>query len=54
METEKSFAFLDINPLSHGHALVIPKYHAAKLHSLPDDSLADVTASSLDNHPLIL
>ncbi|KAL1705765.1 HIT-like domain-containing protein [Schizophyllum commune] len=41
LETELSYSFLDINPLSTGHALVIPKYHAAKLHELPDEYLAD-------------
>ncbi|KAL9939745.1 hypothetical protein V8E36_001562 [Tilletia maclaganii] len=41
-ETESAYAFLDIGPLSKGHSLVIPKYHAAKLHELPDDALADL------------
>ncbi|GAA5798528.1 HIT-like domain-containing protein [Helicostylum pulchrum] len=41
-ETEKSYCFLDINPLSDGHALVIPKYHAEFLHQVPDDILADM------------
>ncbi|CDZ98438.1 hit family protein 1 [Phaffia rhodozyma] len=41
-ETELSYAFLDIGPLSKGHCLVIPKYHAAKLHELPDNHLADI------------
>jgi len=41
IETDLSFSFLDIGPLSKGHALVIPKYHAAKLHELPDEYLAD-------------
>ncbi|PKI85669.1 bis(5'-nucleosyl)-tetraphosphatase (asymmetrical) [Malassezia vespertilionis] len=41
-ETEKSYAFLDIGPVAPGHSLVIPKYHAAKMHELPDDSLADL------------
>ncbi|KAH7928741.1 hydrolase [Leucogyrophana mollusca] len=42
IETEATFSFLDIGPLSKGHALVIPKYHAVKLPELPDESLADV------------
>ncbi|KAI5204196.1 N-6 adenine-specific DNA methyltransferase-like protein 2 [Aureobasidium subglaciale] len=41
-ESEKVFAFLDINPLSYGHALVIPKYHGAKLHDIPDDQLTEI------------
>ncbi|KAG6900316.1 Adenosine 5'-monophosphoramidase [Termitomyces sp. T159_Od127] len=42
VETEFSFAFLDIGPLSKGHALIIPKYHAAKFHELPDEHLTDI------------
>eukprot|EP00009_Paramoeba_aestuarina_P003153 CAMPEP_0201511132 /NCGR_PEP_ID=MMETSP0161_2-20130828/3628_1 /ASSEMBLY_ACC=CAM_ASM_000251 /TAXON_ID=180227 /ORGANISM="Neoparamoeba aestuarina, Strain SoJaBio B1-5/56/2" /LENGTH=138 /DNA_ID=CAMNT_0047906489 /DNA_START=66 /DNA_END=482 /DNA_ORIENTATION=- len=42
LETEKSFAFMDIFPCSDGHALVIPKYCAEKLHELPPEEMADV------------
>ncbi|KAF8495178.1 HIT-like protein [Russula emetica] len=42
VETNLSYSFLDINPLSKGHALIIPKYHAEKLHQLPDEYLADI------------
>ncbi len=31
LETDHVLAFLDVNPLSNGHALVIPKYHAQKV-----------------------
>ena len=41
LETNFSYAFLDIGPLSKGHALVIPKYHGEKLHDIPDEYLAD-------------
>ncbi|KII91029.1 hypothetical protein PLICRDRAFT_174364 [Plicaturopsis crispa FD-325 SS-3] len=41
IETDLSLSFLDIGPLSKGHALVIPKYHAEKLHDTPDEYLAD-------------
>ncbi|KAJ2818684.1 Adenosine 5'-monophosphoramidase [Coemansia erecta] len=41
LDTPTTFAFLDIGPLSEGHALVIPKYHAEKLHQVPDEFLAD-------------
>ncbi|KAL6300702.1 HIT-like protein [Sparassis latifolia] len=41
IETETTFSFLDVGPLSKGHALVVPKYHAAKMHELPDEYLAD-------------
>jgi len=33
---------MDINPLSDGHVLVIPKYHAVKLHELPADFMAEL------------
>ncbi|KAG8926011.1 hypothetical protein FRC02_009273 [Tulasnella sp. 418] len=42
IETELSYAFLDINPLAKGHSLIIPKYHAAKAHEVPDEYLADI------------
>ncbi|KAG8666925.1 Adenosine 5'-monophosphoramidase [Fusarium poae] len=41
-ESNKTLAFLDIGPLSKGHALVIPKYHGAKLADIPDEDLAEV------------
>ncbi|OBT72538.1 hypothetical protein VF21_10497 [Pseudogymnoascus sp. 05NY08] len=41
-ESDRVFAFLDINPLSRGHALVIPKFHGAKLTDIPDDQLAEL------------
>ncbi|KAJ8063885.1 hypothetical protein OCU04_007736 [Sclerotinia nivalis] len=41
-ESEKVFAFLDINPLSKGHALVIPKYHGENLVDIPDDQLQEI------------
>lgn len=34
------FAFLDVNPLSRGHLLVIPKEPAVTLDALSDDSAA--------------
>ncbi|CAK7565331.1 MAG: Adenosine 5'-monophosphoramidase [Sporothrix epigloea] len=42
IETEKTIAFLDINPLSRGHALVIPKFHGEKLLDIPDEHLTDI------------
>lgn len=41
-EDEHVLAFLDINPLSPGHLLVIPKERAAYLHELSDDSVAAI------------
>jgi len=39
-EDEQVFAFLDINPLSTGHTLVIPKEPARTLDALSDESAA--------------
>jgi histidine triad (HIT) family protein len=39
-EDEHVFAFLDINPLSRGHALVIPREPAVTLDQLSDDAAA--------------
>ncbi|KAA1097132.1 Adenosine 5'-monophosphoramidase [Puccinia graminis f. sp. tritici] len=41
-ESSTTLAFFDINPISLGHALVIPKYHGPKLHQLPDFALQDI------------
>jgi galactose-1-phosphate uridylyltransferase len=34
-ENEHVLAFLDINALSEGHTLVVPKHHAEMTHQLP-------------------
>ena len=39
-EDERVFAFLDINPLSTGHTLVIPKEPAKTLDALSEESAA--------------
>jgi histidine triad (HIT) family protein len=39
-EDERVLAFMDINPISDGHLLVIPKAHARDLHDVPADDLA--------------
>ncbi|KAF9013485.1 HIT-like protein [Cyathus striatus] len=61
VETELSFSFLDIGPLSKGHALIIPKHHAEKMHELPDEYLTDVlpiakkiaVAQGLENYNIL-
>jgi len=40
-ETAKSLCFLDINPLSKGHLLVIPKEHQEQFHQLAPESVSD-------------
>jgi histidine triad (HIT) family protein len=39
-ESEKFIAFLDIEPLVHGHVLVVPKIEINKIFDVPDDYLA--------------
>ncbi len=43
-EDDAVFAFLDINPVSDGHTLVIPKTKYEKLDECPEDVLADFCA----------
>ncbi len=38
-EDDKVFAFLDINPISPGHTLIIPKNHAVNLWDIPQEDL---------------
>lgn len=47
-EDGRVFAFLDIKPLAPGHALVVPKRHAAKLEdATPEDRHALMEAVAL-------
>lgn len=41
-ENERFFAFLDINPLTKGHTLVIPKQEIDYLFDLSDNDVADI------------
>ncbi|GAB4214080.1 MAG: HIT family protein [Sandaracinaceae bacterium] len=41
-EDEHVLAFLDVNPLSEGHTLVIPKERRAHLHELSDEQAAAI------------
>ncbi|MGD8858938.1 MAG: HIT family protein [Myxococcales bacterium] len=41
-EDEKVLAFLDINPLSEGHTLVIPKEEVATVDQLSDEACAAI------------
>ncbi|MEM6332899.1 MAG: HIT family protein [Planctomycetota bacterium] len=42
LETERSLAFLDIGPLSHGHTLLIPKAHYVTLDQVDPETAADL------------
>ena len=39
-ESDRALAFLDINPAVVGHALVVPRAHAANLHEVAPDDLS--------------
>lgn len=41
-ENDKFFAFLDINPLSKGHTLVVPKHETDYLFNLDDEELGQM------------
>lgn len=45
-EDERTMSFMDINPATRGHALVIPRAHAEDLLSIEAAELAAVTAST--------
>ena len=45
-EDERVLAFLDINPISTGHTLVIPKAHAENLFDMPSEDLNAVIQAS--------
>jgi histidine triad (HIT) family protein len=41
-EDERTVAFMDINPATRGHALVVPREHYRDLFDVPADELAAV------------
>jgi histidine triad (HIT) family protein len=45
-QDERTIAFMDINPATHGHALVIPRAHTRDLLSIDPDELAAVTGAA--------
>lgn len=45
-EDEHTAAFLDINPWTRGHALVIPRRHSRNLYEVGDDDLAHAAAGA--------
>jgi len=44
-EDEHSLAFLDINPVSPGHILVVPKKHYERITDMPENDLKEFMAS---------
>lgn len=45
-EDDRTIAFMDVNPGSLGHVLVVPRSHATDLHSIDADDLAAVTLTA--------
>ena len=45
-EDETVLAFLDINPVNYGHALVIPKDHFETMEDVPENILSKVFSKS--------
>ncbi|RNF26938.1 adenosine 5'-monophosphoramidase [Trypanosoma conorhini] len=41
-ETARVLAFIDVNPLSRGHVLVVPRAHAEFLHQVEPEAAAEV------------
>jgi histidine triad (HIT) family protein len=46
LDEELVLAFMDINPASRGHMLVIPKRHAESIFDISEGDLAAVTAAA--------
>ncbi|MBV9818928.1 MAG: HIT domain-containing protein [Solirubrobacterales bacterium] len=45
-EDERTLSFMDINPATRGHALVVPKRHTADLLSVDPEDLAAVALAA--------
>ena len=41
-EDEKFTVILDASPATKGHALILPKNHAANIYEIPDEDAADI------------
>jgi histidine triad (HIT) family protein len=45
-EDEHTIAFMDLNPWTRGHALVVPREHSRNLYEAPEDDLAYATVAA--------
>jgi histidine triad (HIT) family protein len=45
-EDERTIAFMDINPATRGHVLVIPRAHARDVHEIDTEDLKAVAATA--------
>ena len=46
-EDDKTFAFLDISPISEGHTLVIPKNHSKYVEEMNEEDASAVFLSTI-------
>jgi histidine triad (HIT) family protein len=47
-EDERTVAFMDINPATRGHVLIVPREHARDLLEVPAEDLAACAAAAQD------
>jgi histidine triad (HIT) family protein len=45
-QDERTVTFMDINPATRGHALVVPRAHARDVHEIDTEDLAAVAAAA--------
>ena len=45
-QDEHTVSFMDINPWTRGHALVVPRNHSRNLYEIDDEDLARVSAAA--------
>ena len=45
-EDEHTLAFMDINPWTRGHALVIPRRHSRNLYEVDDEDLCNASVAA--------
>ena len=45
-EDEHTVAFMDLNPWTRGHALVVPRHHSRNLYEVPDEDLHHSAAAA--------
>ena len=45
-EDERTVAFMDVNPATRGHLLVVPREHAADVHAIDEEDLFAVARTA--------
>lgn len=45
-EDDRTVAFMDVNPATRGHLLVVPREHVQDLHAIDDEDLAAVARAA--------